>query len=138
MTGSTCMLRRRSAFTLVELLVVIGIIALLISILLPALNKAREQAKQVSCASNERQLFLAVANYVNENRQKLPIPSRVGESATVVPMPQKCWLMASLGVADLVNGTLWPYIAPPGTCEALPSVAHQTAPTRPALRSKVV
>ena len=59
-------------FTLVELLVVIGIIAVLISVLLPALRKAREQANAVVCQSNQRQLMMAFLMFANDHQQHFP------------------------------------------------------------------
>ncbi|HEV7301147.1 MAG TPA: prepilin-type N-terminal cleavage/methylation domain-containing protein [Tepidisphaeraceae bacterium] len=64
--------RNKNGFTLVELLVVIGIIALLISILLPALNKARIAAYTTACMSNQRQILLAIQMYANDDKGNYP------------------------------------------------------------------
>lgn len=107
---------RRRGFTLVELLVVIGIIALLISILLPALNGARKKAQAVACASNMRQIYMAMVFFSQEHKGHLPRPFLVGELSSNPQIAEVCaWAQKVPGASghiDLQNdkGALWPYI----------------------------
>jgi prepilin-type N-terminal cleavage/methylation domain-containing protein len=69
---------KKRAFTLIELLVVIAIIAILMGVLLPALGKVRELARQKSCGMRIRQHLFALNMYADENDSKLPLPTTAG------------------------------------------------------------
>src|SRR5215212_7543362 len=105
-SGSNGPRRAERAFTLVELLVVIGIIAVLISVLLPALNNAKKKAQSVQCSNDVRQIFLACQMFAQDNGGHLPRPHTVPENSNNVAATKVCaWLHvdggAAAGYADL-------------------------------------
>jgi prepilin-type processing-associated H-X9-DG protein/prepilin-type N-terminal cleavage/methylation domain-containing protein len=102
--------RTKHGFTLVELLVTIGLIALLIALLMPALNVARQAAKSVQCLSNLRQLALAAHSYAAENRGYYPPAqySRTGpEGTTYFNWDFTTVIDAATGSSRVVPGLLW-------------------------------
>ena len=117
-------MRRRHAFTLVELLVVIGIIAILMALLLPALNNAREQARRTQCAAGLHNIGLAMNIYANENKRRLPIHPGAGNNwFWDLPYPTRDAIVRAGAVrdsfycpsGDLQNDDqLWNYQGPGG------------------------
>jgi prepilin-type N-terminal cleavage/methylation domain-containing protein/prepilin-type processing-associated H-X9-DG protein len=105
------MTHQRRAFTLVELLVVIGVVALLLALLLPALGRARATGRQIACFANLRQMMVAANAYTVENQGRLPLSYWSATGNTMAwdfsrrQRPDGSW--------EVVPGLLWAGDAPP-------------------------
>ncbi len=116
--------KRTRGFTLIELLVVIAIIAVLMAILMPTLNRAREQGRRAACMANLRQLTLAWLMYADENDSKIVSGDagydhgQPGSSNYEKAWVGKCWhdnygagaqLPEATQIEEIKDGALWPY-----------------------------
>jgi len=84
-------IRKKTGFTLIELLVVIAIIALLMAILMPALNRVRKQARRVVCSSNMKQICTGVATFANEHDSKIPPLNEMPDGSWSHAQSQNHW-----------------------------------------------
>lgn len=99
-------LPQASAFTLIELLIVIAIIAILAGMLLPALAKSKAKAHQLACVNNERQLILAAQLYAGDSEDWLPVPNYGNDPRVAGWLCTPPW---EKGETNIQTGQLWKY-----------------------------
>ena len=137
-------LRSRSSrgFTLIELLVVIAIIAILASLLLPALAKAKTKAHGIMCMNNTKQLYLAWRLYVDDFSGNIP-PAFSNTPERVWTVGIQSWAGNNRDNWDLTNtlakGVIWPYAGKNKNIYKCPADIYDTnPPKRPRLRSNSI
>jgi prepilin-type N-terminal cleavage/methylation domain-containing protein len=106
---------RRAAFSLVELLIVVGIIAVLLAIVVPVMSKARNSARLVACQADVRQLIQASISYASDNEGVLPLPNFKPQDSATTPG----WLYSATpkssppATPPIQTGLLWKYLNNP-------------------------